>query len=125
MIIKGRDYVLSERTAEDVLALGEICDKLDLPKDENVTLEQTKNAIMVGAQALNDSFKATYFGLPFYLKIFGLRYRKFVKGDIGFITRNVSGSVLIQAQNKLTDIDGKKKEGKKAGKKLEEKFAKA
>jgi len=111
MKIKRREYILSERSVGDISALALASAKYEMPEEgTQVTPEQYQNAILVSAQAVCDSLKATYKRLPWYLKIFALKYRKFFKeGAVDFIIENTSSSELEEIQALLTEKDGSKK----------------
>jgi hypothetical protein len=149
MRIKGKEYIISERSAADVLNLAEAASSLNLPEDgKSINEEQFKNAVLVGAQALNDSLKATYKRISWYYKPLFLRYRKFLdnkyvkvkhdkneiektrkkfhleKKGLNFILEYVTTQELFNSQVQLSQIDSKKKVQNQAGSQSAEKSVK-
>ena len=111
IVIKEKEFILSARKTRDVLALGEVSDE---------SKKSPTSGMIIMAQIVNDSLKATYINksnglsnLPFSKKIktlFDMRkYRIFVTSGINIIIENLDGASLSKACEKVLELEGVKK----------------
>lgn len=98
LIIKNKKYKLSpckgwdsleyDRLENELKAEGKLPTEGQLIKD--ITPEQSNNQFMLWVKNINNSLKATWVDLPFYKKIFFLKYLKFTKNQFGFLLKYMS-----------------------------------
>ena len=97
--IRGREYILSERRAYDVLELTAVAQKKTDP-------DTTTNVVMM-AQVLSDSLKATYQRLG---RVRGFPYRQYTgKAGIRLLLESLSMSQLQAAVEMIAEVEGLKK----------------
>jgi hypothetical protein len=110
VIIKNKKYKLSPSKGWDSLKLMEFTEGLDLPKEGiPLTALQIENNTLVYVLTINFSLKATYLNFPWYLKVFNLRYRKFLKEQAIFLQKNLNSGELPLLYWEVMELDGYKK----------------
>lgn len=117
MLLNRRKYVLSKRKAKDVLDLAKESKEYEYPKEnEPITEKQLDNLLVLMAQVINDSLKATYMNLPLWRKVFNLKYRKFFKGAASLLIINLPEDELTTYYLEVLELEGGKKKVVPAGK---------
>jgi hypothetical protein len=110
MIIKNKKFRLSPSKGWDSLKLMEFSESLDLPKEGiPLTVEQVNNNTLVYVLTINNSLKATYINFPWYLKLFNLKYFKFLKNQSAFLLKNLNSAELPLLYWEVMELDGYKK----------------
>ena len=110
MLLNNKEYVLSKRKAKDVLDLAKESKEYDYPKEgEPVTEEQLNHLLVLMAQVISDSLKATYMNLPLWRKVFNLKYRKFLKGAASLLIINLPEDELTTYYLEVLELEGGKK----------------
>lgn len=97
MIINGKELILSPRKAKDVLDLAAACEGKE---------ETNLASIVVMAQIINDSLRATGLKLSKFKR---WRYTKFINGATNYILANLSANELLEAYTQVMEIEGNKK----------------
>lgn len=110
MLLNNKEYVLSKRKARDVLDLAKESKEYDYPKEgEPVTEEQLNHLLVLMAQVISDSLKATYMNLPLLKKVFNWKYRKFLKGSASLLIISLSEDELTGYYLDVLDLEGNTK----------------
>ena len=110
IVIKNKKYRLSPSKGWDSLKLMEFSETLDLPKEGSpLTVEQVNNNTLVYVLTINNSLKATFINLPWYLKLFNLRYFKFLKNQSAFLLKSLNSADLPVLYWEVMELDGYKK----------------
>lgn len=108
--VKNRKYRLSKRKIMDIVALSKYVSTIELPDGKTeATVQQSGNSWLVTAQVVNDSLKATYLNKPWFLRIFYLKYKKFLENQGSLLLNCLSPDELEAAYNEVMNLEPKKK----------------